>query len=144
LANARQDEAWVTGTRRHIGYGIVVLVAIVIAVLVAVVGRTITTRAITMEYAQLGSRSGDYAGFDVQFTNMGATEIQNPQSRVEVDVHADEWACQGYIDPDSGEAIVGTDPARRPLVIPAGGSQEVTILCLIPDLPMGNAKLLFR
>jgi hypothetical protein len=65
LANARQDEAWVTGTRRHIGYGIVVLVAIVIAVLVAVVGRTITTRAITMEYAQLGSRSGDYAGFDV-------------------------------------------------------------------------------
>jgi hypothetical protein len=132
------------GTRRHVGFGIIVLAAIVIALLVAVVGRTILTRAITMEYLQIGSRADDYAGFDVRFTNSSATEVQNPQMRVEVDVHADEWACQGYIDPVSGEAIAGTDPSQRPLVIPAAASRDVTILCLIPDVPMGNAKLQFR
>jgi hypothetical protein len=132
------------GTRWHVGYGIVVLVAIIIALLVAVVGRTVLTREITMEYLQLGSRADDYAGFDVRFTNASATDVQNPHMRVEVDVHADEWACQGYIDPVSGEAIAGTDLALRPLVIPAGASRDVTILCLIPDVPMGNANLQFR
>jgi hypothetical protein len=100
---------------------------------------------LTLEYSGPGPRSGSYAGFAVRIGNTKDSDATNPQTELVVKLGGEDWACQGYYDPVTGEPRTGVfDVVGQPLVVSAGEQVDVTILCRIPDAPLDTAQLQFR
>jgi hypothetical protein len=104
-----------------------------------------TDGEVVLTYRGPGQHSEEYTSFNVTFTNNSAAAVENPQARVLVNVADKEWPCQGYINPETGAVVFEVnDASANPLVIPAGQSVEVAILCRVPDAPLDDAKPVMR
>lgn len=101
--------------------------------------------ALTIDYTGPAPRSGKYAGFNVTFVNTTDGDITNPFTDVVVSVAGREWPCQGYIDPYTGKPIAGVvDALMEALTLRAQTRTSVTVLCQIPNMPMGDARVRLR
>jgi hypothetical protein len=124
-----------------------VAVVLVIAAAFALgVGRpTGPSGSLTLTYQGPGQRAGEYAGFNVTFTNTTSTDASNPQGRAVAKVGEKTWPCQGYDDPTSGTPVyTPNDTTEHPLVIGAGKTVPVTILCRMPDDPTDSSQVWLR
>jgi hypothetical protein len=134
--------------RRLLGYALVA-VLIIVAVVAAIVfgfGRaTEPAGALTLTYQGPGERTGEYAGFNVTFVNTTATDASNPQGHALAKVGEKVWPCQGYDDPASGTPVyTPNDTTEHPLVIGAGKTVPVTILCRMPDDATDSSQVWLR
>ena len=94
-----------------------------------------------------GSRATDreYAGFKVTFVNSTATDDSNPQVRAVAKVGDKTWPCQGYDDPATGTPVYDpSDTTDHPLIIGAGKTVPVTILCRMPDDATDSSQVWLR
>lgn len=125
------------------GGAVVVLLAIIVAVFIARSGTS--AGSVTLDALGTAPRVGEDAGFSVRFTNGSGQAVTNPQYHTVVRVGEDDWTCQGYRDPASGDDVMGNDPETHPLTIPAREAVQVTIYCRIPDdVSLDSAQVLLR
>lgn len=116
--------------------GVVVLLAVVVWGYVAMSGSR-GGSAVTVEGVGEAARAGDDAGYTVRYANAGGQPATNPQFHTVIRVGEQDFMCQGYQDPASGQNIQGSAAEKTPLSIPANGDLQVTIYCRIP----ANASL---
>jgi hypothetical protein len=91
------------------------------------------------------ARAGDDAGYTVRYTNASSQAVTNPQFRTVIRIGEQDWMCQGYQDPTSGNDLVGTAAETTPLTIPANQDLQVTIYCRIPaDVTLDSAQVIQR
>lgn len=127
-------------------FAVVVIVLVVAAVFALGVGReSAPAGALTLTYQGPGQRVGEYAGFDVTFTNSTASDASNPQVLAQAKVGEKVWPCQGYDDPATGTPVyTPSDTTEHPLVVGAGKTVPVTILCRMPDDPDSSSQVWLR
>ena len=134
--------------RRLLGYGLaaVLVIVVVIAAIGLGIGRsTEPSGSLTLTYQGPGQRVGEYAGFDVTFTNTTSTDASNPQGRAIAKVGEKAWPCQGYDDPATGTPVyTPNDTTEHPLIIGAGKTVPVTILCRMPDDATDSSQVWLR
>jgi hypothetical protein len=122
-----------------------VIVVIVAAVVLGFGRSSEPSGSLTLTYQGPGQRAGEYAGFDVTFTNTTPSDVSNPQGRALAKVGEKVWPCQGYDDPVSNTPVyVPSDLTDHPLVIGAGKVVPVTILCRMPEAPMDSTEVWLR
>src|SRR4051812_14698302 len=134
---------------RYLRFGLLMALAVVLVLAAAFalgVGReSAPAGALALTYQGPGQRTGEYAGFDVTFTNTTATEASNPQGHALAKVGEKTWPCQGYVDPTSGTPVyTPNDTTEHPLVIGAGKTVPVTILCRMPDDATDSSQVWLR
>src|SRR5437762_4066847 len=93
---------------RLIQFGLLVVLIIVVVVAAIVFGfgrSTEPSGSLTLTYQSPGQRVGEYAGFNVTFTNTTSADASNPQGRALAKVGEKTWPCQGYDDPTTGTPV---------------------------------------
>jgi len=134
---------------RYLRFGLLMALAVVLVIAAAFalgVGReSEPAGALTLTYQGPGQREGEYAGFDVTFTNSTASDAANPQILAQAKVGEKVWPCQGYDDPTTGTPVyTPNDTTEHPLVVGAGKTVPVTILCRMPDDPDSSSQVTLR
>ena len=120
-----------------------VLLAIIVWGYMAMSG----TRAGTLTLDAIGpaARVGDDAGYTVRYTNTASQQATNPQFQTVIRTGEQDWMCQGYLDPATGNAVLGKDAEARPLMIPPKQDLQATIYCRIPaDVSLSSAEVMQR
>lgn len=122
-----------------------------IVVLLAIIAWSVVARsgsdgsAVTVEAIGPAPRVGDDAGYTVRYTNPSGQAVTNPQFRTVLRLGEQDWTCQGYHDPATGNDVLGTDAETQPLSLPARQDLQVTIYCRIPaDVALDSAQILQR
>jgi len=131
---------------RYLRFGLLMAVPIVIVIVAAYafgIGQpTAPSGSLTLTYQGPGQRTGEYAGFKVTFVNSTATDASNPQVRAVAKVGDKTWPCQGYDDPATGTPVyTPEDTTDHPLIIGAGKTVPVTILCRMSDDPTDSSQV---
>ena len=127
-------------------FAVVVIVLVIAAVFALGVGReSEPAGALTLTYNGPGQRVGEYAGFNVTFKNTTSSDASNPQGHALAKVGEKAWPCQGYDDPTTGTPVyTPNDTTEHPLVIGAGKTVPVTILCRMADDATDSSQVWLR
>jgi hypothetical protein len=134
--------------KRLLGYllaGVLVIVVVIAAVVLGVGRESEPAGALTLTYQGPGQRVGEYAGFNVTFVNTTSSDASNPQGHALAKVGEKAWPCQGYDDPTIGTPVyTPNDTTEHPLVIGAGKTVAVTILCRMAEDATDSSQVWLR
>jgi uncharacterized repeat protein (TIGR01451 family) len=131
--------------RREVMLGGAVVVLLAIAAWGYVTMTSSRSGSVTVAAVGEAPRSGDDAGYTVRYTNAGSHDVTNPQFQTVLRAGEQDWMCQGYQDPSTGDAVLGKDAEAHPLTIPAGQTLDATIYCRIPaDVALTSPEVLQR